>query len=93
MAKKKSVIKETLVTADVDSSNTLEISPAFNPRGKAVGSYYDEKLKRYIMVTLDFDPETGVGEIISKETLRTSKIGTIMKIRIKLEQLMEEVLK
>lgn len=83
MAKKK--IKETEVYVEVIQSEDPE--PA---NGKGVGAYWDKEAKRFILVELDLYPVSGLATVVSTKTLRTSKIGTIMELKIKLEQLFEK---
>lgn len=89
MAKKKQTEKNKIVTtADVDSSSPLEI-PMSN--GLGVGVYYDDKTKKFVLVTLDLIPDSDSAVITSKQKLNSSKLNATLKATITLEQLLNKM--
>jgi adenylosuccinate synthase len=59
--------------------------------GKGVGLYYDSKLKRYILVTLDLTPENDSAKIVTRKTLGDSKLSAGLQANVLLEQLINKL--
>lgn len=98
MAKKKET-KEVLKvdvfhgTTEVNASEGPQSTPEPILNGQGVGTYYDETLKRYVLVTLSLCPENDSAIITNKKVLRASKMGAIMETEVALKQLLQKELK
>jgi hypothetical protein len=86
MSKQTKKQKEQVVEVEQE-----EVVPVAN--GKAVGVYYDEKTKNYVLVTLELYPEEGFGNIITKKMLTSSRPAAIMNGEITLQQVLDKNLK
>lgn len=80
------VVMETPVA--VDENNNI-----YPLNGKAVGVYYDETLKKYVLATLDLSPETNSAIITNKKVLRSSKLGVTLEADMLLKKIIEKEIK
>lgn len=65
----------------------------FEANGIGVGLYYDESLKKYVLVTLSLCPTTDNAIITNKKLLKASKLGAVMETEVALKQLLQKELK
>ncbi len=73
------------------TENVIETPPKAETTGQGVGVYYDNKLKKFVLVTLDLVPENNSAVITSKEKLSSSKLSATLKATITLEQLLNKM--
>jgi hypothetical protein len=62
-----------------------QVETTSNLHGVGVGVYYDEKTKRHIVATLEFDPESG-SLVITGTKSATSKLAAGLQASVLLEQ-------
>lgn len=83
MSKKaKSVAKE---------DSTIQETPPAEVNGQGVGVYFDKKLNRYILVSLDLHPATNSATIVSTKTLGDKKLSVGLKAGVLLEQIINKL--
>lgn len=85
------ILDETAERAIANSVSLDKPLPELN--GKGVGVYYDETLKKYVLVTLSLSPENDSAIITNKKVLKSSAIAAAMEAEIVLKQLLQKELK
>lgn len=82
-----------VVVEEIELAEGIQSTPEHILNGQGVGVYYDETLKRYVLVTLSLCPENDSAIITNKKVLRASKMGAIMETEVALKQLLQKELK